>query len=555
MVGSAFPTAEPPDLVEEWISLSGGAGVLVWSNEGPPSDWLMRKGENLLVVLGMTSRGGLFAMQTARRLAKGIFSVPGTFTAVRCRKKRIEIASSVMPASQLYFGETEDIHVVASRAALVSALCGNVWLKVDNILAFHSMVRAGFLTGVDTPYKNVRLLPLNSSVMMGDGFCELSEPEHPVGVTGEPCDVECGAATVAEALVESLALMRDRDVPLSLSLSGGRDSRLMAAALHAAGVPFEAVTIGFPGDTDVELAKVVAEKLRIPIRVQPRADNSDGQMYVEHPVNRACRVVDLAEATTSAWDDVHPPTGWLGRVSISGIGGEVLRGGYAYSMNEVTVEKARRKVHNIFGASPLHTVQSNEAAQARAEYWLRVVEEDVYRAMDLLYLYERLGRWGLARASVTTRNAFFSPFLDNLVLRSVLGIPPDIRMSERLSASLVSRLAPELTDVPLEGRPWRFVTSDHREPTPRAVRRDWRLLTDTGLYELIATEVLPHEDEDPLCGLVNAKELRRVIEDRTIRPSTLWHLLTVRVALEFDRYGTYRQAREMTVPVIMSSSQ
>src|SRR5690606_850540 len=332
VVGAAFPTAEPPDLVEAWISPSGGAGVLVWSNEGLSSGWLMRKGENLLVVLGMTSRDGLSAMWKTRRLAKGVLTTPGTFTAVRCRRRGIEIASSVMPASQLYFGETDDIRVVASRAAFVSALCGNVRLKMDNVLAFHSMVRAGFLTGVDTPYKNVRLLPLNSSVIMGDGFCELSGPEHPVGVTGEAFDVERGATTVAEALVESLALMRDRDAPLRLTLSGGRDSRLMAAALHAAGVPFEAVTIGCPGDTDVELAKVVAEKLRVPIRVQPRADSVEGQMFVEHPVNRARRVVDLAEATTSAWDDLHPPTGWVGRVSISGIGGEVLRGGYSYSM-------------------------------------------------------------------------------------------------------------------------------------------------------------------------------------------------------------------------------
>ncbi|MFB4303132.1 asparagine synthase-related protein [Actinomadura sp. NTSP31] len=68
---------------------------------------------------------------------------------------------------------------------------------------------------------------------------------------------------LAEALVDAAAPLGRHPEPVELVLSGGRDSRLMAAVLKAAGVPFTGATHGFADDPDVVLARRVAEELGI----------------------------------------------------------------------------------------------------------------------------------------------------------------------------------------------------------------------------------------------------------------------------------------------------
>ena len=64
---------------------------------------------------------------------------------------------------------------------------------------------------------------------------------------GTRADGSYGA--VAAALVDAVRPLGERGVPVELSLTGGKDSRLIAAALTAAQVPFRARTHGFANAT------------------------------------------------------------------------------------------------------------------------------------------------------------------------------------------------------------------------------------------------------------------------------------------------------------------
>jgi len=55
--------------------------------------------------------------------------------------------------------------------------------------------------------------------------------------------------------------------PVVIGLTAGLDSRVAAVALRALGIPFEAVTVGAPGDADVDGAAIVAGALGIKHRV------------------------------------------------------------------------------------------------------------------------------------------------------------------------------------------------------------------------------------------------------------------------------------------------
>src|SRR6202030_4817466 len=72
-----------------------------------------------------------------------------------------------------------------------------------------------------------------------------------------------GAREVAEGLVAAVAPLRDAGSPVELSLTGGKDSRLIAAALVKAGVPVVARTHGFADHPAVVVAAEIARLLGI----------------------------------------------------------------------------------------------------------------------------------------------------------------------------------------------------------------------------------------------------------------------------------------------------
>jgi asparagine synthase (glutamine-hydrolysing) len=68
---------------------------------------------------------------------------------------------------------------------------------------------------------------------------------------------------VAGALTEAVRPPGGTDAPVELSLTGGKDSRLVAAALTAARVPFRARTHGFADHPDGVVAGLIAGRLGV----------------------------------------------------------------------------------------------------------------------------------------------------------------------------------------------------------------------------------------------------------------------------------------------------
>lgn len=128
------------------------------------------------------------------------------------------------------------------------------------------MVRHGFFANDETPFTGVRALPNATTLTARRG--------SPVRMAGEPWPRPVRVPRsrrrrrkllngAAEALVQAVRPLADHGEPVRLALSGGRDSRLMAAVLHAAGVPFTARTHGFADSPDVVLATRIADALGV----------------------------------------------------------------------------------------------------------------------------------------------------------------------------------------------------------------------------------------------------------------------------------------------------
>lgn len=163
-------------------------------------------------------------------------------------------------------------------------------------------------------------------------------------------DFETGRTTIANAtpgraspdplsfLVEMVgsAFQDGADV----ELSGGCDSRLVLALGCAAGVrPRTAVTMGQPGSFDVDCAAAIAEDLGIPHRIEPfpSGEDPDWESIRRFWLRSGCSIDPLEYAWVPTTFGSRFPHD---RTQLSGVGGEIASGFYAFRGDETSLRLA-----------------------------------------------------------------------------------------------------------------------------------------------------------------------------------------------------------------------
>ncbi|MEV4896942.1 asparagine synthase-related protein, partial [Nonomuraea sp. NPDC055795] len=398
----------------------------------------------------------------------------------------------------------------------------------------------------ETPYAGVSALPPASTLEIGDRLTVTTEP-LPVGRG------RTGAAQVAERMVRAVRPLAGGPDPVRVTLTGGRDSRLIAALLHGAGIPFRAFTSGFDDHPDVVVARQVAAALGVEHEVTAPVLTTANELSVVHPADRVHHILRACEGMLSAYENITADAPYSDVPRLGGHNGEILRGGYLSGMEETTPEAVRRRTETLFLSNRgLFT----EAANAHAEElaW----SSDSLHVPDHLYVRFRVGRWhAAARAAMLRQGTPVQPFLDNRVVRAALGMDPGVRRSERLVHRLVRTFAPALAEVPLEGRPWRFRTEGRlarwRHKAARHITapkpKPWNWRTEPG-------RELAEELRETIVSCARLGEIVRLDKvpalfdgGRLVKPALVWHLYTVAGLLGADLTapGTASRGR-VTVP-------
>ena len=130
----------------------------------------------------------------------------------------------------------------------------------------------------------------------------------------------------------AVAPLRDAGAPVQLSLTGGKDSRLIAAALVKAGVPVTAVTHGFADHPDVVVAAEIARRLGIEhaVRTRPRrASGSTCSAGSAPPCSSPTGCCPRSRTWAARRYSASTGPAASPAITAGGHGGELLRGGYA----------------------------------------------------------------------------------------------------------------------------------------------------------------------------------------------------------------------------------
>ncbi len=449
----------------------------------------------------------------------------------------VRARTSLTRVDPVYLAEVAEAVVVSDRACWAAAVTGR--LHNPDPVMVGAFLSLGYPVGGATAFRGVRAMGGDQELRVADGRSVVTRA-RPEEAPGE-------AARVAAALVETVRPLGQAAAPVELSLTGGKDSRLIAAALTMAGVPFHARTHGFASHPDVVVAGMIADRLGVEHTVtEPRRPGAPDEADV---LGRLRSTVLVSDGMLSAFENVGsgvrpaPEDGPRADepVQVGGHGGELLRGGYAQAAWRTPAALGAARAAELFrrmttrrlsllrpgpAGAYLASLAPSAAALARGPL----------PALDDFYLVNRAGRWSAAaRQAYLLRSALVQPLFADGVVRAARAVPLRHRMSDRLHRDVLALLCPELAGLPLAGSPW------HGEPrTPANVLRapaavgDWRRDYGEGMAKFLRGYVLDHGDASRMFGIVRRRAAERSLRSPQADAHAVWALATLAALLSGD---------------------
>ena len=469
--------------------------------------------------------------------------------------------TSVTRVDPVYLAEVPGAVVVADRATWAAWTSSR--LEDHDPLHLCALLNPGFPLGSVTPFAGVTAVAgsttlrlLNGSVTRAPGaathsaaatraaWATSSHTSGGVPDSGPTSRLE-GARDVAEGLVAAVAPLRDAGGPVELSLTGGKDSRLIAAALVKAGVPVVARTHGFADHPDVVVAAEIARRLGIEHVVRTPA--APGQRV--DVLARIRATVLVADGMLSAFENVgRPDPAASPALTAGGHGGELLRGGYAETSGRAgpgrraaACRRPRPQGRPLrrAAAPPHHEAPRPDPPAPAAAYaaslapWTPRLARHPMQALDDFYLVNRAGRWSAAaRQAYLLRERLVQPLFDDRVVLAARDVPLADRVSGALSAAVLAELSPALADVPLAGKP----------PAGTGSPFDWRRQYGDAVTTFLRGYILDLGTTSSLFDVVSRPAAEQLLTPPHADRATVWALATAACLVS----GDYRNAREPT---------
>ncbi|HEY3879409.1 MAG TPA: hypothetical protein VGM12_12505 [Trebonia sp.] len=524
----------PGPAVTAWRSPDGRAALLHWGDAGATA------GATGVESAGESAGGGPGARLTAASRAGTIWAGAAEVCA----------RTSVTRVDPVYLAEVPGAVVVADRATWAAWTAS----RLDDHDPRHlcALLSPGFPLGSVTPFTGVSALDSSTAVHLVNGKVSAGPAPAATGQAGQAGQrgLAAGARDVAGTLVAVVAPLRAAGRPVELSLTGGKDSRLVAAALVAAGIPVAASTHGFTDHPDVMVAAEVARVLGIEHTV--RTPSAPGQQV--DVLGRIRATVLVADGMLSAFENVgRPDPAASAALTAGGHGGELLRGGYAETAAgrlpahggarnalRAALSPARRAARSAELLRRLTTrhlglVRRGPAAGYVASLapWTAPLARAPLHALDDFYLVNRAGRWSAAaRQAYLLREDLIQPLFDDRVVLAARAVPLADRVSGALSAAALAELSPALAGLPLAGK----------APAGGKAPFDWRRQYGDEIASFLRGYILDAGPGSGLFDVVSRPAAERLLAPPQPDRAAVWALATLACLVS----GDYRRARETT---------
>lgn len=480
LAAQALSFRHMPYRTAAWQSRRSRLAIFAWDNDGetaPDAPLIHADGERAITFAGYVSHPALTSpWEDVTGLAractmsdKSVSDLGGMFALVQASEDDEEMLvwKTAGHATPVYWIETPDFIAICTRALLLSFLLTQAPRPVYEPATFVPFLTRGRFANDQTPFRGVRKLLSNSCI---------SSSHHGVTVRAiDDFDRTCGSVQPSSAdydVLCGLLLASVRTLPKTrvvCSLTGGKDSRIVAATLHHAGIDFTTQTRGLPESPDVLVAQKVAAALGVPHRISPvsRTMTDNLSAVSVDPLDRARQILFGSDGMLSAYENLTPARRFTtGHISAGGQGGEVpLRD--SFGTGPLSWEVATEFLLSYYLLAPelfvpdafvRHRAFLNEQLVAE-----RALGTPPTVALDLFSLRFDLGTAGIGTSVSENGRYGLYPLMDNQVTKAGLQAHPHVKLSDKLLYNVLARLAPSLTDVPFADKRWNF---ERKGPRP-----------------------------------------------------------------------------------------
>lgn len=440
---------------------------------------------------------GRMARDDPERAAR-ILTAPVAIAVLDHASTSLTLVNDSLGAARVFELATPGLTVWSNRPGALSIFTGS--RPGADPLGWRLLAAAGWLLGNASPIAGVRRVAGGSVISAGpDGIAarstdSLTELVRPTGTFGE---------LAAEAASEMSEQARRVDAlwpePADVDLSGGRDSRVVAAASVAAGLEARYLTSdATPGEADVARALVAA------------APGEPDHVVRKQKGGSATPTTPLLERARNLHrlhDGVRHPQKLRGKMTLprprpqgaklSGHGGEIAHGFFYKSRGELWRLRGsrRRLVARIMrffekghgGASP----ESYAAAEEAVRDTLSAGRDRGMRGpalLDWFYLVDRFPH----RSGMATDSERIALFAGPAVIAASFRLSPSERVEAKLHDELIARSVPAWREIPYFEAP--------SGPAPRLRReRLWEVEADAlAVEEILAAggDWTEHYDRD-----------------------------------------------------------
>lgn len=454
------------DRRESWISPLGLTRIDVVANEPPSTGPLIHRYPNGTAATwtGHIDDPSFVADHPdPDRVAR----LPGAFALALASDDGADGFTCVHRTEPLYVAEGPDVRVLSSSAKVAHAVAG-IPDREPPYDAVLGLCGAGRMINDVTPYPGVTAVPRDTHVALR--LTGMTEKRLPAPDIDPAAPVEEYADIFIEALLTAVRAA-GREGPVVADLTGGKDSRLVAVALAAAGVDFTTVTRGHDAHPDVILAKRVAAVLGVPH--QSNSPATPAGVVEARPANRAYHTLRGCEGMISCYDTVNVlATFRVGQTRVGGHIGEALRGGSQFGLGAGSTAVVRARMMDRLAP---HYMLLTPPAKARVDEIVAPHDEmlkvDGHRSGEEVFLSLGAGRWhAVKRAAYSIGGPRREILADNQLSRIAAAANQEAVAHDRLIHAAMHRLRPELCTIPFYGHRWEF---EAKGPSPYCDPEHW----------------------------------------------------------------------------------
>jgi hypothetical protein len=455
---------------------SGHAGLHVWDARNAPARWpaWAASGQeivaSLYVPLGWTSLVGFGAEDAPLPLVRQLLqhpervyelTPPFVLAHLDERRDAITFITDMLGVGRLFELRCADGWVWSNRPVAALAFAGTGAKPSRD--GWRYLAACDWAMGDTTAYEGVQAVPPATQVRVDRGrrstssldVCSMLCKRQDDTSMDDELDRAAAALLGTAKSVSSVWSARP-----TLSLSGGRDSRLVVASFVAADVDVSLVTDGtVAGEADTAAALVAALPRPLEHTITTPADRAT-QPATSHvgAIERARRWHDFSEGMHPAQylDRVAPMTLAIrSEPIVSGSAGEVAHAYYYPSDIDRLAGLALPRrldayVSSLTARVTLPRGLSQVARDAVEQHVQAVVDDAAARGvdspvvLDWFYVAERLRRWGVTGA----RFGKVLPLLTPHFVRAGFAQTTAQRKDTALHQALITRLVPQWKDVP-----------------------------------------------------------------------------------------------------------